>query len=121
MLFFRAIPSIQNFLNFNTINVVIVIIFTFALTDVKNFVDPRLSGDSTSYRKINSITFKNFKNLSPHIDGDRLIIDSDIPFWKHALISQMHGKRIYHEDLVINNIDFNGYHLSQYTLEEDPL
>jgi hypothetical protein len=120
MLFFRVIPSIQNFLNFNAINVLVVIIFTFALTDVNNFVDPRLSGDSTSYRKINSITFKNFKNLSPQIDGDRLIIDPDIPFWKHALISQMHGKRIYHDDLVINNINFNGYHLSQYTLEEDP-
>ena len=120
MLFFRAIPSIQNFLNFNVMNILIVIIFTFALTDIKNFIDPKLSGDSTSYRNINSITLKNFKNLSPQIDGDRLIINSEVPFWKHALISQMHGKRIYHEDLVNNNIDFNGYHLSQYKLQEAP-
>ena len=62
------------------------------------------------------MNLSDFLALKPVIDQDRLVIDPEVPFWRQALISQMSGKRIYYEDLINSNVEFNGYHLAQYAI-----
>lgn len=116
ILFFRATSSLQKISIFNAKIGLLGFIFIFVLTDSKNFTEFKLSGDSINYRENNSITLTEFQNLPVTIVGDRLLIDPETPFWKSALLSQMNGKRIYHEDLIKNDISFESYHLSQYRI-----
>jgi len=117
MLFFRVVPLKKEAFSFYGRNILLCIIFIFVLSDMQNIFNPKLSGDSISYRNSDSIQYSEFKNLSPLIADDRLIIDPSVPFWESALISQMSGKRIYYEDLNNYDINYKDYHLAQYTLD----
>ena len=117
MLFFRAAAFVNHSFRFNENSLVFLLILLFVASDFKNFTNPKLSGDSISYRQNDSIALSEFLAVTPMSDQDRLILDPESPFWRQALISQMSGKRIYYEDLVNSNIEFNSYHLAQYAIK----
>ena len=117
MLFFRAAAFAKHSFRFNENGLIFLLILLFVTSDFKNFTNPKLSGDSISYRKNNSIALSEFLAVTPISDQDRLILDPESPFWRQALISQMSGKRIYYEDLVNSNIEFDSYHLAQYAIK----
>ena len=92
-------------------------ILAFSITDLSNISNPKISGKSLSYRQENSISLSEFRSLNIYEYQDKYIYNANIPFWENALISQMRGQRIYYKDLLDNNIDFEAYHLSQYSLK----
>ena len=117
MLFLGALSFSNNLFLLNKKNILFFMILVFSITDLSNISSPKISGKSLSYRQENSISLSEFRSLSIYEYQENYIYNVNIPFWKNALISQMRGQRIYYKDLLDNNIDYEAYHLSQYSLK----
>tara|TARA_Y100001970_G_scaffold291227_1_gene427586 strand:- start:1107 stop:2780 length:1674 start_codon:yes stop_codon:yes gene_type:complete len=117
ILFTGAFSNFRKYQWQNTAKIISLIILMFVFSDLNNFKNPKLSGDSLNYRNNKSITLPQFLSRNLNLKTDRLKINKDMPYWEQALLSQMSGTRIYYQDLKDNEIEFSKYHLSQYALK----
>ena len=117
ILFTGAFSNFRKYQWQNGVKIISLIILIFVFSDLNNFMNPKLSGNSLSYRNNQSITLSQFLSRNLNLTSDRLEISKDMPYWEQALISQMSGTRIYYQDLKDNEIEFSKYHLSQYALK----
>ena len=117
ILFTGAFSNFRKYQWQNGVKIISLIILIFVFSDLNNFMNPKLSRNSLSYRNNQSITLSQFLSRNLNLTSDRLEISKDMPYWEQALISQMSGTRIYYQDLKDNEIEFSKYHLSQYALK----